>query len=186
MKESSGRRIQRWHPEVAALVSLLSLDLPCRCCTPLLLLQFLLLAACCGADNSSAMDQLELLLSQFLVPENQARKRAEEQIRRLSKDPQLVPALLHHVRSSASPEVRQLAAVLLRKKITGHWMQLPIEVRNSVKWTLLESITVEHRYREMVFFIFLVSTRFCVCAIFLICGALRCYPGLSNVLRWIG
>ena len=92
-----------------------------------------------------AMDQLEVLLTQFLVPDNASRKQAEEQIRRLSKDPQLVPALLHHVRSSHYPEVRQLAAVLLRKKITGHWMQLSVEVRNSVKSTLLESITLENR-----------------------------------------
>lgn len=91
------------------------------------------------------MDQLDVLLGQFLVPDNAARKHAEEQIRRLSKDPQLVPALLHHVRSSPYPEVRQLAAVLLRKKITGHWMQLSVEVRNSVKSTLLESITLETR-----------------------------------------
>lgn len=94
-------------------------------------------------QGAVAMDQLELLLRQFLVPDNEARKQAEEQIRRLSKDPQLVPALLHHVRSSPSPEVRQLAAVLLRKKITGHWMNLSAEVRGSVKMTLLESITLE-------------------------------------------
>ncbi|CAM6009508.1 unnamed protein product [Sphagnum balticum] len=89
------------------------------------------------------MDHLEFLLRQFLVPDNEARKQAEEQIRLLSKDPQLVPALLHYVRSAQSPEVRQLAGVLLRKKITGHWMQLSPETRNSVKSTLLESITLE-------------------------------------------
>jgi hypothetical protein len=91
------------------------------------------------------MDHLEFLLRQFLVPDNEARKQAEEQIRLLSKDPQLVPALLHYVRSAQSPEVRQLAGVLLRKKITGHWMQLSTETRNSVKSTLLESITLEPR-----------------------------------------
>jgi hypothetical protein len=91
------------------------------------------------------MDHLEFLLRQFLVPDNEARKQAEEQIRLLSKDPQLVPALLHYVRSAQSPEVRQLAGVLLRKKITGHWMQLSPETRNSVKSTLLESITLEPR-----------------------------------------
>jgi hypothetical protein len=91
------------------------------------------------------MDHLEFLLRQFLVPDNEARKQAEEQIRLLSKDPQLVPGLLHYVRSAQSPEVRQLAGVLLRKKITGHWMQLSPETRNSVKSTLLESITLEPR-----------------------------------------
>jgi hypothetical protein len=97
------------------------------------------------ASGGGVMDQLDVLLGQFLVPDNASRKHAEEQIRRLSKDPLLVPALLHHVRSSPYPEVRQLAAVLLRKKITGHWMQLSVEVRNNVKSTLLESITLENR-----------------------------------------
>lgn len=101
-----------------------------------------------GAWSLFAMDQLGVLLGQFLVPDNASRKQAEEQIRRLSKDPLLVPALLHHVRCSPYPEVRQLAAVLLRKKITGHWMQLSAEMRNNVKSTLLESITLENRCVE--------------------------------------
>ncbi|KAL2650159.1 hypothetical protein R1flu_018287 [Riccia fluitans] len=89
------------------------------------------------------MDQLEFLLLQFLVPDNAARKAAEEQIRKLSKDPQIVPALLHHIRSAQAPNVRQLAAVLLRKKVTGHWMKLPAEARNSAKSILLESVTAD-------------------------------------------
>ncbi|MCO5558951.1 hypothetical protein L7F22_012542 [Adiantum nelumboides] len=93
-----------------------------------------------------AMEQLELLLLQFLRPDNEARKQAEEQIKRLAKDPMIVPALLHHMRVAPSFNVRQLAAVLLRKKIVGHWMKLTSQVRQLVKSTLLESITVEHRF----------------------------------------
>ncbi|KAI5071653.1 hypothetical protein GOP47_0013904 [Adiantum capillus-veneris] len=91
------------------------------------------------------MEQLELLLLQFLRPDNEARKQAEEQIKRLAKDPMIVSALLHHMRVAPAGNVRQLAAVLLRKKIVGHWMKLTPQVRQSVKSTLLESITVEHR-----------------------------------------
>lgn len=94
---------------------------------------------------TASMEQLELLLLQFLRPDNEARKQAEEQIKRLSKDPLIVSALLHHMRTAPSSNVRQLAAVLLRKKIVGHWMKLTHPVRQSVKSTLLESITVEHR-----------------------------------------
>ncbi|MCI05172.1 importin-4-like, partial [Trifolium medium] len=61
---------------------------------------------------------LELLLIQFLMPDNDARRQAEDQIKRLAKDPQVVPALIHHLRTAKTPNVRQLAAVLLRKKIT--------------------------------------------------------------------
>ncbi|KAL7119547.1 hypothetical protein ACP275_02G069900 [Erythranthe tilingii] len=87
---------------------------------------------------------LELLLIQFLMPDNDARRQAEDQIKRLSKDPQVVPALVHHLRTAKTPNVRQLAAVLLRKKITGHWGKLSPQLRQLVKQSLIESITVEH------------------------------------------
>ncbi|XP_020104438.1 importin-4 [Ananas comosus] len=87
---------------------------------------------------------LELLLIQFLMPDNDARRQAEEQIRRLAKDPQVVPALVHHLRTAKTPNVRQLAAVLLRKKITGHWAKLPPNLKHSVKSALIESITLDH------------------------------------------
>ncbi|KAK3016311.1 hypothetical protein RJ639_007291 [Escallonia herrerae] len=87
---------------------------------------------------------LELLLIQFLMPDNDARRQAEDQIKRLSKDPQVVPALVHHLRTAKTPNVRQLSAVLLRKKITGHWPKLPAHLRSLVKQSLIDSITMEH------------------------------------------
>nr|GMD08885.1 importin-4 [Ipomoea batatas]GMD10099.1 importin-4 [Ipomoea batatas] len=87
---------------------------------------------------------LELLLIQFLMPDNDARRQAEDQIKRLAKDPQVVPALIHHLRTAKTPNVRQLAAVLLRKKITGHWGKLSPQLRQLVKQSLIDSITVEH------------------------------------------
>ncbi|XP_048128295.1 importin-4 isoform X1 [Rhodamnia argentea] len=87
---------------------------------------------------------LELLLIQFLMPDNDARRQAEEQIKRLAKDPQVVPALVQHLRTAKTPNVRQLAAVLLRKKITGHWSKLSPQLKHLVKQSLIESITVEH------------------------------------------
>ncbi|KAH9625215.1 hypothetical protein KSS87_003595 [Heliosperma pusillum] len=87
---------------------------------------------------------LELLLIQFLMPDNDARRQAEDQIKRLAKDPQVVPALIHHLRTAKTPNVRQLAAVLLRKKITGHWAKLNSQLRQLVKQSLIESITLEY------------------------------------------
>ncbi|XP_077235789.1 ARM repeat superfamily protein isoform X4 [Tasmannia lanceolata] len=87
---------------------------------------------------------LELLLIQFLMPDNDARRQAEEQIKRLAKDPQVIPALVHHMRTAKTPNVRQLSAVLLRKKITGHWAKLSPQLRQSVKSALIDSITLEH------------------------------------------
>ncbi|KAE9448305.1 hypothetical protein C3L33_19802, partial [Rhododendron williamsianum] len=88
---------------------------------------------------------LELLLIQFLMPDNDARRQAEDQIKRLAKDPQVIPALVHHLRTAKTPNVRQLSAVLLRKKITGHWAKLSPQLRQLVKHSLIESITLEHR-----------------------------------------
>uniref|UniRef100_A0A0D9Z4Z7 Importin N-terminal domain-containing protein n=1 Tax=Oryza glumipatula TaxID=40148 RepID=A0A0D9Z4Z7_9ORYZ len=87
---------------------------------------------------------LELLLIQFLMPDNDARRQAEEQIRRLARDPQVVPALVHHLRTAKTPNVRQLAAVLLRKKITSHWPKLPPHAKASLKQALIDSITIDH------------------------------------------
>ncbi|XP_057430395.1 uncharacterized protein LOC130723389 [Lotus japonicus] len=87
---------------------------------------------------------LELLLIQFLMPDNDARRQAEDQIKRLAKDPQVVPALIHHLRTAKTPNVRQLAAVLLRKKITGHWPKLSPHIKLLVKQSLIDSITMEH------------------------------------------
>ncbi|KAG8096702.1 hypothetical protein GUJ93_ZPchr0013g37856 [Zizania palustris] len=71
-----------------------------------------------AADGWAGMAQsLELLLIQFLMPDNDARRQAEEQIRRMARDPQVVPALVHHLRTANTPNVRQLAEVLLRKNI---------------------------------------------------------------------
>ncbi|CAA6664910.1 unnamed protein product [Spirodela intermedia] len=79
---------------------------------------------------ASSQQSLELLLLQFLMPDNEARRQAEEQIKRLAKDPQVVPSLIHHLRTAKTPNVRQLSAVLLRKKITGHWAKLPPQVKH--------------------------------------------------------
>ncbi|KAF9614918.1 hypothetical protein IFM89_021348 [Coptis chinensis] len=50
------------------------------------------------------------------MPDDDARRQAEEQIKRLAKDPQ----------------------------ITGHWAKLSSQIRQLVKSSLIESITIEH------------------------------------------
>ncbi|GJY22951.1 importin-4 [Tanacetum coccineum] len=87
---------------------------------------------------------LELLLLQFLMPDNEARMQAEDQIKRMARDPNLVVQLVDHISSAKTPAVRQLSAVILRKKITGHWGKLTDDVRDLVKECLIESITTEN------------------------------------------
>lgn len=103
---------------------------------------------------------LELLLIQFLMPDNDARRQAEDQIKRLAKDPQVVPALIHHLRTAKTPNVRQLSAVLLRKKITGHWSKLSPQIKQLVKQSLIDSITMEHRSVILLILITSLLTQF--------------------------
>ena len=120
---------------------------------------------------------LELLLIQFLMPDNDARRQAEDQIKRLSKDPQVVPALVQHLRTAKTPNVRQLAAVLLRKKITSHWPKLSSHLKQLVKSSLIESITLEHRCLLFGFFVFLLLNLF-------VCGRFYGNCALTSVF-WI-
>lgn len=53
---------------------------------------------------------------------------AEQALRSASKQPAVVPELLHRLYSSPDPDVRQLAAVLLRKRIASHWHSLSSQV----------------------------------------------------------
>ncbi|KAI3752743.1 hypothetical protein L2E82_24780 [Cichorium intybus] len=87
---------------------------------------------------------LELLILQFLMPDNEARRQVEDQIKRMARDPDLVPVLIDHIRTAKTPNVRQLSAVLLRKKITGHWAKLLPDVRRLVVQSLIESIATEN------------------------------------------
>ena len=51
-------------------------------------------------------------------------KAAEAALKQLSGQPAIVAELLVRLAGSPSTEVRQLAAVLLRKRITKHWTKL--------------------------------------------------------------
>lgn len=48
-------------------------------------------------------------------------KRAEGLLKKYTKDPACVPPLLQQMRSSQHEQARQLAAMLLKKKIVQHW-----------------------------------------------------------------
>lgn len=96
-------------------------------------------------DLNPLPQHIENLLIQFLTPDNVTRRQAEDQIKLLCKDPKIVPILIEHLRIGKTPNVRQLSAVLLRKKITGHWGKLSPQLKSSVKATLIDSITHEHR-----------------------------------------
>ena len=55
----------------------------------------------------------------------------------------MVPALLNHARSDADPQVRQLAAVVLKRRVLAHWSKLPRDHQEQVKNILLDAIVKE-------------------------------------------
>ncbi|XXG83055.1 hypothetical protein AAC387_Pa10g0908 [Persea americana] len=82
---------------------------------------------------------LELLLIQFFMPDYDARRQAEEQIKRLSKDPRPPPP--YH----QDPQ-RQAALRCPPREDHRPQGQALRHLRQSVKSALIDGITVEHRY----------------------------------------
>lgn len=87
--------------------------------------------------------QVEGLLSQLMVANNEVIKAAETELKKMLKNPVSSLALLEQVKTSSLPQVRQMAAVVLRKKITTHWSKLNIDQQNQVKKVLLECLVQE-------------------------------------------
>lgn len=61
----------------------------------------------------------------------------------LSKDARVVPALLQFLNAAPDAAVRQLAGVLVRKRITVHWIKQAPELQLAIKHVLLERIVAE-------------------------------------------
>uniref|UniRef100_A0A383W429 Importin N-terminal domain-containing protein n=1 Tax=Tetradesmus obliquus TaxID=3088 RepID=A0A383W429_TETOB len=85
----------------------------------------------------------EAILTALLSTDNQVRKQAEEAVQNVASRPEVVAETLQHVQHAANPEVRQLAAVLLRKWVPRHWAKLPAEVKSGAQQVLLERIAHE-------------------------------------------
>ena len=85
--------------------------------------------------------QLELLLSQVMQPEKL--QEAEATLNRAMKAPAFICELSERLRHSQSPQVRQLASVLMRRRIGSHWAKLDAATQHALKANLLESVTAE-------------------------------------------
>ncbi|KAJ8041565.1 Importin-4 [Holothuria leucospilota] len=92
---------------------------------------------------ASSMCSLEDTLGKLLLPSNDAIKEGTHQLQQLSKDPLFVAELVKVVSESQNPQVRQLAAVLLRRRIAKKWKTLKAEDQQQMKHHLLELIVKE-------------------------------------------
>ncbi|XP_075067258.1 importin-4 [Mixophyes fleayi] len=95
---------------------------------------------------------LETILTSLLQPDNAVIQQATAQLKEAVKDPLIIPALCDVLRGAQDPQIRQFAAVLLRRRLTKRWKMMPGEQQEIVKSLLLEAITreTEHKVRYAV------------------------------------
>ncbi|XP_015586290.1 importin-4 [Cephus cinctus] len=88
---------------------------------------------------------MEEILLKLLVADNTIIQEGTAELREAIKKPESAPALCQLVVSSANAEIRQYAAVLLRKRYNKgkHWLQLPEHIRTELKAVILQALVNE-------------------------------------------
>ncbi|KAJ7385022.1 Importin 4 [Desmophyllum pertusum] len=89
------------------------------------------------------MAELEEILQKLLIPDNTVIQQATAQLREAFKNPVIVPALVTVLGSSQNPQVRQYAAVLLRRRVVKQWTKLTPEVHAMLRESLLQVLLHE-------------------------------------------
>ncbi|XP_069618553.1 importin-4 [Ranitomeya imitator] len=90
---------------------------------------------------------LEAILTNLLRPDNAVIQQATAQLKEAVKDPLIIPALCDVLRSAQDPQIRQFAAVLLRRRLLKRWKTMPLDHQESVKTLLLEAISKESEHK---------------------------------------
>ncbi|XP_022799795.1 importin-4-like [Stylophora pistillata] len=89
------------------------------------------------------MAELEEILEKLLVPDNAVIRQATSQLREAFENPAFVPALITVLGASQNPQVRQYAAVLLRRRVVKQWTKLSPEVHSMLRESLLQVLLQE-------------------------------------------
>lgn len=68
-----------------------------------------------------------------------------KELREAFKTPDVIPALCNVIGVSQNPQIRQYAAVLLRRRLakSKNWMKLSVDVRNGIKQGILQALVNE-------------------------------------------
>jgi hypothetical protein len=90
-----------------------------------------------------AAGELPGLLAAALSADNALRGTAEARLAVLGKEPGVVLALLEQLQRATDTQVRQLAAIMLRKRVGAHWSKLPEAAQSALMAALLEAIVRE-------------------------------------------
>ncbi|CAC5376956.1 unnamed protein product [Mytilus coruscus] len=89
--------------------------------------------------------ELEDTLAKLLVPDNNTIQQATQQLKELFKDPDIIPGLFKVLGLSQVPQVRQYAAVLIRRKIqkSRHWHAQSVVIQQNIRENILQILLQE-------------------------------------------
>ncbi|XP_072705312.1 importin-4 [Ciconia boyciana] len=97
-----------------------------------------------------AAPDLEQLLAELLEPDSDVIRRATARLREAFADPQTPARLGLLLTAAPRPQVRQLAAVLLRRRLLGRWRRLDPALRQSLPALLCEALERETEHAVTV------------------------------------
>nr|CAD7590948.1 unnamed protein product [Timema genevievae] len=88
---------------------------------------------------------MEEILAKLLVADSAIIQQGTQELREAFKNVDVIPALCNVIGVSQNPQIRQYAAVLLRKRLNKakHWTKLSINVRNGIKEGILQALINE-------------------------------------------
>ena len=95
------------------------------------------------SSMNAEAQQLEAVLVALTAPDTSRIKQAEDALKPVLKKSACVTALMSQLSGSGSPAVRQIAAVILRKKIVKLWKKIKKSGQAKVKVALLERLANE-------------------------------------------
>ena len=101
--------------------------------------------AAAAPASGATLEHLPEILRALLSADNASRGVAEATLKALIRDARgrCVAALLRHARGDADASVRQLAAVVLKRKVLAHWSTLAPPHQEDFKNALLEGVVRE-------------------------------------------
>jgi len=88
-------------------------------------------------------NQLSMCLTELLQPDTSRVKAAEATLKPYLKDPRCLGGLLEQIQANPNPGVRQIAAVVLRKRIPSYWSKLDPNSQATVQQALLSILQAE-------------------------------------------
>ncbi|XP_066483155.1 importin-4 [Tiliqua scincoides] len=90
-----------------------------------------------------ATEELEKILSNLLQPDNAVIQQATAQLKETFKQPSALSHLCQVMSQSQNPQIRQFAAVLVRRRLTKHWRKLSATEQDMLKKLVLNTLQQE-------------------------------------------